>query len=326
MAEMEIFEKRIVALDESEMQLFRMLVDMPGGAELTVETDKMLAELLSRYDLVDLMPGDRVRVPEKVAEAFKEIWNDDTELQWNKQNWMYKCLEAGRLLYGVMTWEALKNLFAVKYVNTDLEEVKAYFGATPAYSQWFTERDGKLVLNGYEKNDYYKYLEKAQGDTPFYIPKREEVEELYDRGCLLSMESHRKLQSFIQETYGLDADSAGLKVQELYEAVNNRTRVSDAAEAFAKSDKADPERFAFASDEIEAKFIELFLEMSRDCRVRDNRGHDWFEMAAIMASRNSSPKTAKASNSQAVRRVKVGRNDPCPCGSGKKYKNCCGKN
>ena len=23
---------------------------------------------------------------------------------------------------------------------------------------------------------------------------------------------------------------------------------------------------------------------------------------------------------------KVGRNDPCPCGSGKKYKNCCGRN
>ena len=23
---------------------------------------------------------------------------------------------------------------------------------------------------------------------------------------------------------------------------------------------------------------------------------------------------------------KPGRNDPCPCGSGKKYKNCCGRN
>ena len=23
---------------------------------------------------------------------------------------------------------------------------------------------------------------------------------------------------------------------------------------------------------------------------------------------------------------KIGRNDPCPCGSGKKYKKCCGKN
>jgi preprotein translocase subunit SecA len=26
-----------------------------------------------------------------------------------------------------------------------------------------------------------------------------------------------------------------------------------------------------------------------------------------------------------VKGQKIGRNDPCPCGSGKKYKNCCGK-
>jgi uncharacterized protein len=27
-----------------------------------------------------------------------------------------------------------------------------------------------------------------------------------------------------------------------------------------------------------------------------------------------------------VKRPKVGRNDPCPCGSGRKYKRCCGAN
>ena len=27
-----------------------------------------------------------------------------------------------------------------------------------------------------------------------------------------------------------------------------------------------------------------------------------------------------------VKPPKVGRNDPCPCGSGRKYKQCCGKN
>ncbi len=27
-----------------------------------------------------------------------------------------------------------------------------------------------------------------------------------------------------------------------------------------------------------------------------------------------------------VKKVKIGRNDPCPCGSGKKYKQCCGRN
>ncbi len=29
---------------------------------------------------------------------------------------------------------------------------------------------------------------------------------------------------------------------------------------------------------------------------------------------------------QVVKSEKTGRNDPCPCGSGKKYKKCCGAN
>ncbi len=36
-------------------------------------------------------------------------------------------------------------------------------------------------------------------------------------------------------------------------------------------------------------------------------------------------KTQKASGT-IVKGSKIGRNDPCPCGSGKKYKKCCGKN
>ena len=32
-----------------------------------------------------------------------------------------------------------------------------------------------------------------------------------------------------------------------------------------------------------------------------------------------------STNRTVVKGKKVGRNDPCPCGSGKKYKKCCGK-
>ncbi|MEL7569873.1 MAG: SEC-C metal-binding domain-containing protein, partial [Eubacteriaceae bacterium] len=35
-------------------------------------------------------------------------------------------------------------------------------------------------------------------------------------------------------------------------------------------------------------------------------------------------KTGSDAKVQAVNKNKVGRNDPCPCGSGKKYKKCCG--
>ena len=32
------------------------------------------------------------------------------------------------------------------------------------------------------------------------------------------------------------------------------------------------------------------------------------------------------SSTTIVKDKKIGRNDPCPCGSGKKYKYCCGRN
>ena len=36
------------------------------------------------------------------------------------------------------------------------------------------------------------------------------------------------------------------------------------------------------------------------------------------------PKTEKGTP-VVNKEIKVGRNEKCPCGSGKKYKNCCGK-
>ena len=40
----------------------------------------------------------------------------------------------------------------------------------------------------------------------------------------------------------------------------------------------------------------------------------------------ASKDTRETRNEPIVNEPKIGRNDPCPCGSGKKYKNCCGKN
>ena len=37
-------------------------------------------------------------------------------------------------------------------------------------------------------------------------------------------------------------------------------------------------------------------------------------------------KQYKASKTVRRESPKIGRNDPCPCGSGKKYKHCCGRN
>ena len=41
---------------------------------------------------------------------------------------------------------------------------------------------------------------------------------------------------------------------------------------------------------------------------------------------NNAPRTSVSNTPVVNNEPKVGRNDPCPCGSGKKFKNCCGRN
>ena len=45
---------------------------------------------------------------------------------------------------------------------------------------------------------------------------------------------------------------------------------------------------------------------------------------ATQGQTNDGKETLK-STPKVNEKKKIGRNDPCPCGSGKKYKNCCGK-
>jgi uncharacterized protein len=62
------------------------------------------------------------------------------------------------------------------------------------------------------------------------------------------------------------------------------------------------------ADEEEKILAELRVSLADD--VLANRSY-WFERSIPETVRRSTPK--------------VGRNDPCPCGSGKKFKNCCGR-
>ena len=69
-------------------------------------------------------------------------------------------------------------------------------------------------------------------------------------------------------------------------------------------------------DEGYVEFVALFRQEGVD-KVHHETGHfkrqdgRWYYVDGTMGTR---PRTVE----------KVGRNDPCPCGSGKKYKKCCG--
>jgi len=63
-------------------------------------------------------------------------------------------------------------------------------------------------------------------------------------------------------------------------------------------------------------------------RKEEFRDDEHRRAAAQQDMPQAAPKPQERQKPVTVRREepKIGRNDPCPCGSGKKYKNCCGKN
>ena len=84
--------------------------------------------------------------------------------------------------------------------------------------------------------------------------------------------------------------------------------------------------------EYEREGYDMFEEMSHLIQ-EDTVRRLYFTVVAKPVERKqvAEPTSATHGNAEPERKApkraeaKVGRNDPCPCGSGKKYKNCCGK-
>ncbi len=76
----------------------------------------------------------------------------------------------------------------------------------------------------------------------------------------------------------------------------------------------------------QSKYAPLLLDLFRDVVLDPDylgRLRRHYEMFKDAVDKRHHRKEGEAAPTQ-VTRVSVGRNDPCPCGSGRKYKKCCG--
>ncbi|MBR3391816.1 MAG: preprotein translocase subunit SecA [Firmicutes bacterium] len=78
-----------------------------------------------------------------------------------------------------------------------------------------------------------------------------------------------------------------------------------------------------AFDMFEAMVQDIQLEVTRLCLLAQITERP--EERKNLSSNHDGSAPAKCQPVRKAPAEKVGRNDPCPCGSGKKYKNCCGR-
>jgi hypothetical protein len=77
--------------------------------------------------------------------------------------------------------------------------------------------------------------------------------------------------------------------------------------------------FTFNSEKQIQKFFSLLMLAKNNTRIWENKGYSPAELFAL----NKKERMAQPLEIQVQRPHKPRPNDPCPCGSGKKYKHCC---
>jgi len=215
-------------------------------------------------------------------------------------------------LYGVIRRDELAGIFnSQNEEHTTADEIYTLllpnvlkFGRYGFYKDYIVHY---AVLRDF---DWVEYLERAQTDKPRYIPPKEELlkfeSEWYEDN------SHwQNVRKFMWDAFGYGKSTA-----EGFEEIKNYMLRSVGIKELG----AIMERYnlVFSSDKQAQKFFDWLMLAQNNTRMWENKGHTPNEMSKLLASKR--PKEPVIH-----RPKKVGPNQPCPCGSGKKYKKCCAR-
>lgn len=237
-------------------------------------------------------------IPDEVKVSYNLL--DKNALDVFRHNYMmisdylYACAH----LYGIVPIDKVID-WLLEDIDIDVDELMGLIGLFNAqYSYAFVE--GDLLMTEY-------YLEEPElmqlilNDKPYYRPSVEELLRYKDQSYIEDTVELKLLKGFFKKHYTL-------KENQLDDII--LTICIEAEEGNLESLFHGLKLLKIEIDEtILDEFMVRYRDFSNNFRMKINHGYTSNELRSQMRTKN-----------------KIGRNEPCPCGSGKKYKKCCGKN
>lgn len=359
----EVMARRMLLLSDDEIQEFERAV--ARGKEFYPSREEMNNLERSYFlTYIMFYNDDYAEVPREVAEVYKKINTPEYQEKRRGTYWMYHCLMMAEMLYGCAAVDAvcqmLGNCLGHK---VEREEFEKLFAEVPKELKTCVLLGDRVIDRELLEDKLYLRLEKEQEGKAFYLPSPDEIIEYTEQGYPVSDPHYRKLKRFLVREMKVDNEKAeeymtiirmqistgacfsdimdlfeetGIefesdetigKFASLMSDVNNNTRMvihrghtpcevmkmpPAAGEKRPKRPTLVPvsstaaEILGGAADELSGMGFDLDLDFNAD------------EITTVSMPNGISGKAV-------VGKKKVYPNDPCPCGSGKKYKKCCGR-
>ena len=257
-------------------------------------------------------------VPEEIVPIYREINTPEFQKLRHTVSWMTECLTACGKLYAVTPLSVLAQVYARKEPISEerLRQLLPLYADSP--NGWVYDSAHDRVLRWEMGEQEIQSILDRQGDRNFYIPEPDETERIADEYYPITLPAYENFQLFLEQYCDMNIMESKDAVIELWDILSEND-----------SSLQDDLQWMIDQTDVGPKFMPLLTKMYQNCkkctRCISYRGYTWGEVPPP-----SDEITVKMGNMELEfysrpRKIRIGRNDPCPCGSGEKYKKCCGR-
>ncbi len=239
-------------------------------------------------------------------------------------------------LYGIISIEKALEIYNHYNSSLNLDKFTCIITELLSQERFFVKEDNYLIhealLEDNLKDDLLKRQEQV---SAYYLPTKETFLQYSDELFFEKTPQLYALEAYLSQNVDLkDIDISDV----IDEVATLSMSESTTQEIFNSFEMMGIE---FSNEEQVKKVGELVAEVLVNTRLWATKGLTTKEIYAQMETKDfdldklgniENIKPAKQERTldikhytSPIRVMKIGRNDPCPCGSGKKYKKCCGR-
>lgn len=305
----ELFEKIIMSMHRKNLDYLRTADLVQNNAN---DLD-LLEQAQYSFAIIDTKTSEGF-IAKDIQDFCNEIFTEELEKKYNFFRSVITYSRALTELWGIVPTDKLIEVYNKQNVEKitleDIIKAEECSRCSNDCYYFYDEKNNELVhesLRVYESDDAER-LRKNQKDKPFYVPDKMQLIQYSDANYFDKDESFGDMVDFILRNFNCDYGVA----YTLTDEINLMARMNCSFEDIMYY--IDSMGIEMKDEDITEKFMQKYFHVYVNSRLWENRGYTTEEL-----------KTLKGNGNLVVNHKKVGRNDPCPCGSGKKYKKCCGK-
>ena len=306
-------------LDEADIERFEALFEQ----DKIVQADERLDSYynLMELELVQFIKNkkeSKLCVAPMIKDAYKNINMSEIMPQIRRNSQLREYVISILNLYGIVKLNWAVELFNKYYApEVTEEELSGLVKADMRLVCQSKIMDGYIVeetIYALDKNNFKDFV-AATVDKDYFVPSKELLEKVNDETFYEPSLQVEKLKAHLRKNY-----------------LNNEETIEEAVIAVTMIARVDCDKTGKTMELMLEELTNVGVQFDNLAQINEMIKHivpvvnvtrKWINKG--YTAQELSPHTFDEKTGQKVKVLDIGRNAPCPCGSGKKYKKCCGR-